>query len=49
MIVKLIEGWFPIPDSICAELGIKEGTEAEIEVIDGVIVLTPAPAPPPKK
>jgi hypothetical protein len=51
MIVKLTQGWFPIPDQVCADLGITEGTQAELEVFDGgVLVLTipaGAPKPPP--
>jgi hypothetical protein len=51
MIIKLTQGWFPIPDQVCADLGITEGTQAELEVFDGgVLVLTlqaGAPKPPP--
>ena len=47
MIVKLIQGWFPIPDDICKELGIVEGTPVEIECIEGCIILTPQPVLPP--
>lgn len=51
MIVRLVQGWFPLPDTVCKDLGITEGTQAELEVFDGgVLVLTiqpGAPTPPP--
>lgn len=44
MIVRLVQGWFPVPDKVCEDLGIREGTEAELEVFDGgVLILTLKP------
>jgi bifunctional DNA-binding transcriptional regulator/antitoxin component of YhaV-PrlF toxin-antitoxin module len=51
---RITDGWLPIPDAILAALGWTEGTYVDIEVIDGVVILsksddqrvaTPTPLP----
>ncbi len=44
MRIKLTAGWFPVPDDVCRDLGITEGTEAELETFEGgVMILTLIP------
>jgi bifunctional DNA-binding transcriptional regulator/antitoxin component of YhaV-PrlF toxin-antitoxin module len=37
---RITDDWLPLPDGAIRELGWREGDEIEVEVIDGVVVLT---------
>lgn len=37
---KVTQGWLPLPESVERALGWREGDVVEVEVIEGVVVVT---------